>query len=125
MCVRLMPVISISSWAGRYPLYMAGPAYNASKHALIALSHSLNIEECANGIRSTVILPAEVDTPILRRRLTPPPAADIARMLKPEDLGETALFVAQLPQRVCINEILISPTWNRMFLGGADLDRKD
>jgi len=26
-----------------------------------------------------------------------------------------------LPPHVTINEILIAPTWNRMFLGGTDL----
>jgi NADP-dependent 3-hydroxy acid dehydrogenase YdfG len=37
-------------------------------------------------------------------------------MLQPEDLGRTIAFVAGMPPRVCINEILISPTWNRTFV---------
>jgi hypothetical protein len=28
-----------------------------------------------------------------------------------------------MPPRVCFNEILISPTWNRLFVGGADIAR--
>ena len=39
-----------------------------------------------------------------------------AKMLQPEDLGRTIAFVAGLPPRVCVNEILISPTWNRGFI---------
>jgi NADP-dependent 3-hydroxy acid dehydrogenase YdfG len=41
-------------------------------------------------------------------------------MLQPDDLGETILFVAHMPTHVCLNEILISPTWNRAFLGEPD-----
>jgi hypothetical protein len=37
-------------------------------------------------------------------------------MLQSEDIGRTIAFVASLPPRVCVNEILISPTWNRGFI---------
>jgi NADP-dependent 3-hydroxy acid dehydrogenase YdfG len=36
-------------------------------------------------------------------------------MLRSEDLGETVLFVARMPAHACVNEILISPTWNRAY----------
>ena len=116
-------VINVSSWAGRFETYMTGPAYNASKHAMAALTLSLNDEECVNGIRACVIYPGEVATPILKNRPKPPSAEEIARMLQPEDLGRTIRFVAEMPPRVCINEVLISPTWNRFFVGGADIAR--
>lgn len=116
-------VINIASWAGRFDEYLTGPAYNASKHGLVALNASLNIEECVNGIRACVICPGEVATPILKDRPVPPSDEDIARMLTPEDLGATIRFVAEMPAHVCVNEILISPTWNRLFLGGAELTR--
>ena len=116
-------VINVSSWAGRFETYMTGPAYNASKHAMAALTMSLNDEECVNGIRACVIYPGEVATPILRNRPKPPSLEEIARMLQAEDLGRTIRFVAEMPPRVCINEILISPTWNRFFVGGADIAR--
>jgi NADP-dependent 3-hydroxy acid dehydrogenase YdfG len=38
-------------------------------------------------------------------------------MLKPEDLGRTIRFVAELPARACVNQIIISPTWNRVYVG--------
>jgi NADP-dependent 3-hydroxy acid dehydrogenase YdfG len=116
-------VINVSSWAGRFETYMTGPAYNASKHAMAALTHSLNDEECVNGVRACVIYPGEVATPILRNRPKPPSPEETARMLQPEDLGRTIRFVAEMPPRVCVNEILISPTWNRFFVGGADIAR--
>jgi NADP-dependent 3-hydroxy acid dehydrogenase YdfG len=116
-------VINVSSWAGRFETYMTGPAYNASKHAMAALTHSLNDEECVNGVRACVIYPGEVATPILRNRPKPPSPEETARMLQAEDLGRTIRFVAEMPPRVCVNEILISPTWNRFFVGGADIAR--
>ncbi|HEV2547204.1 MAG TPA: SDR family oxidoreductase [Stellaceae bacterium] len=117
-------VINISSWAGRFESYLTGPAYNASKHALGALTMSLNDEECVNGIRACVIYPGEVATPILKNRPRPPSSAEVARMLQAEDLGRTIRFVAEMPPRVCVNEILIAPTWNRFFLGGEDIARR-
>ena len=74
-----------------------------------------------NGIRATAICPGEVATPILKGRPVPPSDEEIARMLKPEDVGRSVRFVAEMPPHVTINEILIAPTWNRMFLGGADI----
>jgi NADP-dependent 3-hydroxy acid dehydrogenase YdfG len=47
--------------------------------------------------------------------------ADKARMLQADDLGETILFVARMPPHVCLNEILISPTWNRSYAEGVKL----
>jgi NADP-dependent 3-hydroxy acid dehydrogenase YdfG len=117
-------VINISSWAGRFEEYLTGPAYNASKTALAALTLSLNDEECVNGIRACCIYPGEVATPILRHRPVAPSREEVDRMLQAEDLGKTIRFVAEMPARVCINEILITPTWNRFFIGGPDMARK-
>jgi NADP-dependent 3-hydroxy acid dehydrogenase YdfG len=113
-------VINISSWFGRYANPLAGPGYSATKHAVNALTEQLNIEECANGIRATSILPGEVATPILEKRPVPPPPEERARMLQAEDLGRAILFIATLPPRACVNELIISPTWNRFYLGGLE-----
>jgi len=116
-------VINVSSWAGRFEEYLTGPAYNASKTALAALTTSLNDEECVNGIRACCIFPGEVATPILRHRPVAPSKDEVERMLQAEDLGKTIRFVAEMPPRVCINEILITPTRNRFFIGGPDMAR--
>ncbi len=108
-------IINVASWAGRIVSRMTGPAYTASKHAVLALTHSFNMDEFKNGIRACCLSPGEVATPILKMRPVPPSAEDMARMLQPEDLGRTIAFVANMPPHVCINEILISPTWNRIF----------
>jgi NAD(P)-dependent dehydrogenase (short-subunit alcohol dehydrogenase family) len=112
--------VNISSWAGRYPSRLTGPAYNATKRGLIALTESINIEECANGIRATSILPGEVATPILDKRPVPPSAERRARMAQAEDLGQAILFVASMPARTCINELIIAPTYNHFYVGGLE-----
>ena len=113
-------IINIASWFGRYWNTLGGPGYNATKHAVVSLTETLNVEECANGIRATCILPGEVATPILEKRPVPPPPHERARMLQAEDLGRTIAFLATLPARACVNELVISPTWNRFFLGGLE-----
>ena len=113
-------IINISSWAGRYASQLTGPAYNATKRAVIALTESINIEECRNGIRATSILPGEVVTPIMEKRPVPPSREERARMAQPEDLGAAILFVASMPGRTCVNELIISPTWNRFYTGGLE-----
>lgn len=108
-------VVNISSWAGRFDVKFTGPAYNASKHAMVAMNASLNMEEGGNGIRACVICPGEVATPIMKSRPLPPSDEDLRRMLRPEDLGRTIRFVAEMPAHACLNEIVISPTWNRLY----------
>ena len=113
-------IINVSSWAGRYASTLTGPAYNATKHAVVALTESINMEEGLNGIRATAVLPGEVATPILEKRPVPPPPEVRAKMLQAEDLGKTICFIASLPGRACINELIISPTHNRFYFGGLE-----
>lgn len=109
-------IINVSSWAGRFYTHLTGPAYSAAKHGMMAMNASINMEECINGIRACAICPGEVWTPIMDRR--PDQLGDDvkAKMLKPEDVGEAIVFVARLPKTVCINEMIISPTWNRGYI---------
>ena len=113
-------IIHTSSWAGRFVSPLSGAAYTAAKHGVVAMSHSLNIEECVNGIRSTVFCPGEVATPILDGRPNPPSAAERARMVQAGDCGELIRFIACLPSHVCMNEVLLSPTYNRSYLAMRD-----
>ena len=117
-------IINVSSWAGLYASKLTGPAYNATKRAVLALTESINMEECLNGIRATSLLPGEVATPILDKRPVPPSDEQRARMVQAEDMGEAILFVAQMPARACINELIISPTFNRFYTGGLETPPK-
>jgi NAD(P)-dependent dehydrogenase (short-subunit alcohol dehydrogenase family) len=109
-------VINVSSWAGVHHPKLTGPAYNGSKHAVTAMTETINMEDGVHGIRACCICPAEVATPILDTRPVPPSAEERSRMLQPDDLGRTIRFIAELPPGVCINQLIISPAWNRMYV---------
>jgi NADP-dependent 3-hydroxy acid dehydrogenase YdfG len=76
----------------------------------------LNMAEGKNSIRATVICPGEVNTPILDKRPVPVPPEARAKMLQPRDMGETIRFLARLPAHVCISEMVIAPTNNRLWM---------
>jgi NADP-dependent 3-hydroxy acid dehydrogenase YdfG len=117
-------IINVSSWAGLYASKLTGPAYNATKRAVLALTESINMEECTHGIRATSLLPGEVATPILDKRPVPPSAEQRELMVQADDMGQAILFVAQMPTRTCINELIISPTLNRFYTGGLETPPK-
>ena len=116
-------VINISSWLGKFITPLAGPSYAASKFGAAALTETINAEDGLNGVRACVICPAEVATPILKKRPIVPPQEEQDRMLQEDDLGRTIAFVAAMPSRACINEIIISPTYNRFYFGGREIDQ--
>ena len=109
-------IINIASWAAVHNTFLSGAAYSTSKAALRTMTDTLNMEEGHNGIRATVISPAEVATDFAKQRETGGAAEgayDIA--LQPDDVGETIAFVARLPVRACINDLVISPSNNRWY----------
>ena len=108
-------LIHTASWAGRFIGPTSGPIYTAAKHGVVAMSHTINLEEGEHGIRSTVVCPGEVATPIMAKRNPPEPPEVMARMVQPEDMGEVVVFLARQPPHVCINEILVAPTYNRGY----------
>lgn len=114
----------IGSWAGWRFTDFTGAGYSGTKFALASIVESLNCEEGRNGIRATLVCPGEVATPILRSRPVPPSDAEMARMLKPEDVAAGVVYATTAPAHVCINELVISPRWNRMYIGGEDIRRR-
>ena len=103
-------IINVSSIAGIRVSQIAGAGYAASKHGMSALSLAIGLEEGKNGIRSCMICPGEVNTPILEKRPVIPSAERRAQMLQPEDLAQAALLAATLHPRATINELVITPT---------------
>src|SRR5258708_34809207 len=96
-------VIHVASWFARYQSYLGGAAYNASKQALCALVHQINIEEGMHGIRACAIHPGETVTPLQKARPKPPSPEDQARMLNMEDLGRVGRVIAESPAHACVN----------------------
>src|SRR5262245_26877889 len=109
-------LIHTSSMAGRNPSTLSGAAYSAAKHGVVAMSHTINMEECINGIRSCVVCPGERATPIRDKRPIPVSKDERARMAQSEDVGDLIRYVACLPPHVTINEVWITPTWNRGYV---------
>ena len=115
-------LIHTASMAGRFIGGLSGPIYTAAKHGVVAMSHTINMEECINGIRSTVFLPGEVATPILDKRPNPVSPDERARMVQPQDCGDLIRYIACLPEHLVMNEVMLAPTYNRGYV--ANLQRK-
>jgi NADP-dependent 3-hydroxy acid dehydrogenase YdfG len=115
-------IVNVSSWAGYYVSKLTGPAYGASKRAMIAMNESLNLEECANGIRACVVCPGEVATEILNSRPKKPSTEDMERMLQADDVARTVFFICELPASAAIHQVVMAPTWNRFYLGMKEFE---
>ncbi|MEZ4734681.1 MAG: SDR family oxidoreductase [Caldilineaceae bacterium] len=102
-------LITVSSLAGVRASTLGGAAYSASKHAVNALIKVISVEEKDNGIRATIVAPGEVNTPILDDRPVPVSEEHKAQILQPEDVAAAVLFVATLPARAHVPELLIKP----------------
>ncbi len=103
-------IIQICSIAGIRASELAGPAYSASKFGQNGLGWCIGLEERTHGIRSSVIHPGEIETPILDRRPVPVPAERRAQILQPEDVAHAVRFLADLHPRAHIPELIIKPT---------------
>jgi len=103
-------IVNVVSVAGKRANPLGGAAYVAAKFGMGGLGLVLSNEEKDSGVRVSNIYPGEIDTPILAAR--PKPVSDEQRavILKPEDVAEAVLFVASLPPRVSIPELVIKPT---------------
>lgn len=103
-------IVNISSVAGKRAGPLGGVGYAAAKFGMSALGICLAAEEKDSGVRVTNIYPGEVDTPILVNRPQPVSEEHRQRILKPEDVAAAVLFVATLPPRVSVPELVIKPT---------------
>jgi NADP-dependent 3-hydroxy acid dehydrogenase YdfG len=102
-------VIQVASVAGLRASVLGGAAYSASKFGQAALGITLGREERAHGIKSSVIYPGEVDTPILDARPVPVDPRRRAVILQPEDIAAAVRFLAELPDRAHVPELVITP----------------
>ena len=102
-------IVNIVSDAGKQASPKSGPAYVMSKFGLAGLTQSINVEERGNGIRACAIFPGDIDTPLLDKRPSPPPAEARRNMLTGDDVAECALLAIHLPPRALVEEIVIRP----------------
>jgi len=103
-------IVNVVSVAGKRANPLGGAAYVAAKFGMGGLGLVLSNEEKDSGVRVSNIYPGEIDTPILVHRPMPVSEAQRSVILKPEDVAEAVLFVASLPPRVSVPELIIKPT---------------
>lgn len=107
-------IINIGSIAGK-EVYPNGNVYCATKFAVDALSKSMRIDMLPYGIKVTQIAPGMVDTEFSTVRFHGDKikADKVYEGLTPlfaQDIAEIILFVANRPEHVCINDIVVTPT---------------
>jgi NADP-dependent 3-hydroxy acid dehydrogenase YdfG len=103
-------IVNVVSVAGKRANPLGGAAYVAAKFGMGGLGLVLSNEEKDSGIRVSNIYPGEIDTPILAVRPKAVTEEHRATILKTEDVADAILFVAGLPPRVSIPELVIKPS---------------
>ena len=101
-------IIYLSSIGGKVA-DASGAAYQASKHALNGLSGATMWEEKEHGIRTSVIYPGLTITPLLEKRPAPTAPELLEKALLAEDIADACLYIAALPPRVHVPELIIRP----------------
>jgi serine 3-dehydrogenase len=89
---------------------LSGAAYQASKRGMLGLAHAIRLEERKNGIRTSVVCPGLTNTELVEKRPEKLDIAVLAKALQPQDVAETIVFIAKLPNRVAIPEIQMIPS---------------
>ncbi|CAN7173757.1 SDR family NAD(P)-dependent oxidoreductase [Bosea sp. LjRoot9] len=116
-------IIHVASIAGSHPQDRSG-AYSVSKAGVVMLSRQLATEWAGEGVRSNVVSPGMVETPMSRdfyaapgvreRRSAVVPAGRIG---VPQDIADAALFLAS-PRASYITgqEIVVDGGYSRMLM---------
>ena len=107
-------VVNIGSIAGK-EVYENGNVYCTSKFAVDAISKSMRIDLLKHSIKVTCIHPGAVETEfsLVRFKGDENKAAATYNGMVPlsgNDIAESIFYCTQLPDHVCINELVITPT---------------
>ena len=107
-------IVNIGSIAGK-EVYENGNVYCASKFAVDAISKSMRIDLLKHSIKVTCIHPGAVETEfsLVRFKGDENKAAATYNGMVPlsgNDIADSIFYCTQLPEHVCINELIITPT---------------
>ncbi len=107
-------IINIASIAGK-DSYEYGNVYCASKAAVDSLSRSMRIDLLKHNIKVTNIAPgmAETEFSVVRFKGNHEKADAVYKGIDPltgQDIADVIYFCATLPEHVCINDLVITPT---------------
>jgi NADP-dependent 3-hydroxy acid dehydrogenase YdfG len=98
-------IVNIASIAGKYPL-PGMSLYGASKAGLISMSETVKEEVRNNNICISIINPGAVATDIWDHI---PVNYDRSKMIKPEEVADTVLFVLTNANNCTVDEITVLP----------------
>lgn len=107
-------VINLGSVAGK-EMYEKGNVYCASKAAVDALTKTMRIDLLQHNIKVTAIHPGAVETEfaVVRFKGDKETAAKVYNGFTPLtaiDVADVIFYSASLPEHVCINDIVLTPT---------------
>jgi len=107
-------IFNIGSIAGKEN-YEYGNVYCATKAAVDSLSRSMRIDLLKHNIKVTNIAPgmAETEFSVVRFKGDHGRADSVYKGIDPltgKDIAEVIYFCATLPEHVCINDLVITPT---------------
>jgi len=102
-------IINIASIAGKQG-FATGSIYCASKHAVMGLSRALMLEVRQYNIRVVAVCPGSVATDFFRAESQTVLSSRKETVLQADEIAETILLAASLPENATIHEIEIRPT---------------
>jgi len=95
-------VVNVASLSGKR-VKNEGAGYAMTKHAVVALTHSVRLIGWKDGIRATALCPGFVRTDMTAKASFPRD-----EMTRPEDLAELVAAVLALPNTASVAELLVN-----------------
>jgi NAD(P)-dependent dehydrogenase (short-subunit alcohol dehydrogenase family) len=95
-------VVNTSSISGKHGEAWLS-VYSATKHGVVGWTEAMNKELGSEGIKSTALCPAFVDTPMTDFVKEHVPAAE---MIRPEDIAESVRFLLRVSPACVVPEIM-------------------
>ncbi len=96
-------IVNVISMSGKRVKGTFAPGYAMSKHAAMALHHSVRHGEFENGIRCTAVCPGYVKTD-----MTADFGVDESIMIDANDLADTVAHILRLENTASVAELLVS-----------------
>jgi NAD(P)-dependent dehydrogenase (short-subunit alcohol dehydrogenase family) len=95
-------VVNTSSISGKFGQGWLS-VYSATKHGVVGWTEAMNKELASQGIKSTALCPAFVDTPMTEFAKQHVPAED---MIRPEDIAEAVRFLLKVSSACIVPEMM-------------------
>lgn len=102
-------IINIASVAGKQG-FATGSIYCATKHAVMGLSRALMLEVRKYNIRVVAICPGSAATDFFRSESQTELGSSRESVLSAQDIAETILLAATLPEKAMVTELEVRPT---------------